>query len=670
MKPKALYWLNNTWASLEVENAEKLNNLNSTDFASHNHKHSNATTSQDGFMSFKDKIKLDGIDNKVTVDGQSVNVNFIENKVIQEGLVYADRYAYTTSTKLAINKPSQQYEIVFNVRLNSPSTSKWLLSESNGEFRIGITSTGQLHLQRRTSSSTGTTKIQIGTDYNIIIRLLGNHVYAFLNGKQECYINYTDKEPSIANLWALGFWDGSVGADATLKDLQIYNRELSYQEFQHNLSVLNNTPAINKINDYVISSNTDHITTRTGHTEEERYTALLSKLGKEFTSKGEDILVENGIEKQRVLGAKIEGQTVKNEIFDYAKGKIDTNIAIDNDYKINQTGAYGKFSASCANLIIGKTYTLFMEIIENNITVDCGAGGYQYFSIKPKVGDIGIFKQAKTIVDNTPLHINYVHNINREKLVYRYWIIEGDHTNTTKYDKFIPQGLNSTKAIISNNGLKYSFYATEEDKAQGKVIELGGIGGVYDTLEIKEDGSGVWTQNTKSMSPTETIALNIVKFQISSSNSCRFALSTVNVAKSLNNASVMCNVKKSLSYADLYKTGSDGVSAHNSSSQINFTGSDINDLDVNGFKSWVTTNNVTIRFQLETPIVTNIPKELMPPILTQATNKFTFGDAVKPSSVEITVPVDKIGELTSKFDNLNSLLVKLQLQLDTHEGQL
>lgn len=60
-------------------------------FAAKNHKHSAATTTQDGFMSANDKVKLDGIAtgaNKTIVDSSlnGTSTNAIQNKAVKTAL--------------------------------------------------------------------------------------------------------------------------------------------------------------------------------------------------------------------------------------------------------------------------------------------------------------------------------------------------------------------------------------------------------------------------------------------------------------------------------------------------------------------------------------------------------------------------------------------------------
>lgn len=67
---QALYWIDGKWQSLEVDNADNLDGKDSLDFSFAGHKHfkteitdlpGNVTTSQDGFMSVADKVKLNNI---------------------------------------------------------------------------------------------------------------------------------------------------------------------------------------------------------------------------------------------------------------------------------------------------------------------------------------------------------------------------------------------------------------------------------------------------------------------------------------------------------------------------------------------------------------------------------------------------------------------------------
>lgn len=306
---------------------------------------------------------------------------------------------------------------------------------------------------------------------------------------------------------------------------------------------------------------TDYITDRTGRTQEYINRIFYKQFCEKFTSNGEDIVINNGLGGYMLSGV-IKGQTVKNVLqpSDYNNKQLYPPCTFVDDYYIDGSKSrFNLFKIQGIKFEVGKEYTLCVEIIENTLKKNTLGNASCIFDFKPKAGQVGVFYEKKTLttLDNLTRIFYFTlapdFDSSVEKLKYRFWVTENGYSDT------FFTGLSSTQAIITNNGEKYSFYASEEDKAQGKVITLNGVGDVADTLEIKEDGSGIYTQN---------------------------------------------------------------VSVYDSIGM------------------------------LKSPITTHIPKELMPPILTQATNKFTFGNGAKPSSVEIAVPVDRMTDLEIKLQRV------------------
>ena len=64
----------------------------------------------------------------------------------------------------------------------------------------------------------------------------------------------------------------------------------------------------------------------------------------------------------------------------------------------------------------------------------------------------------------------------------------------------------------------------------------------------------------------------------------------------------------------------------------------------------LTKNKLTAIYRTKAPTVTHIDKSIMPTILTQQTNILEVGGAVKPSSFKVTLPVDRIAELTARLE--------------------
>ena len=265
------------------------------------------------------------------------------------------------------------------------------------------------------------------------------------------------------------------------------------------------------------------------------------------------------------------------------------------------------------------------------ITVKNGEEGY-VLSAEIK-GNTQLFKRAKGSQDE--------------------WIVipndEGRDTVAFEYK------LDSTQAIISNNGEKYPIYATEEDKANKKVILIGGVGDVYDTLELKEDGSVIYTQNTKNL------VLN---------GSENWKLDNDGI-KNLDTTAIFGNLPGSTDkvrvIGDMYKgdTWNNGWVNDNIVFMHPNGGLFIRDTSIatlEEFKAKLSTTNLIVRGSLGTPIVTHIPKELVPAILTHnQTNILGVGGAVKPSSFKVTVPVDRLAEIEARLQALESTTVDVVL---------
>lgn len=209
---------------------------------------------------------------------------------------------------------------------------------------------------------------------------------------------------------------------------------------------------------------TDHITTRTGHTEEERYTALLSKFGKKFNSNGEDITVENGIENQRLLGAKISGQTVKN----YLKNQYVAEI----DYSKNTSVRY--ISLSKDQDIVFKSGVEYCLVIDVE-SIDFGSATdknlyIQTLKIDDQVNKYSILGTPTVGINKFKFSQQFDYRINGSGIYIQQIQFEAGYkikiksvaiiefSQSTFVNGTLAVGLNSTQATLTNNGEKYSFY--------------------------------------------------------------------------------------------------------------------------------------------------------------------------------------------------------------------
>lgn len=159
---------------------------------------------------------------------------------------------------------------------------------------------------------------------------------------------------------------------------------------------------------------------------------------------------------------------------------------------------------------------------------------------------------------------------------------------------------------------------------------------VYDTLEILEDGSVVYIQNTiEKLFDGED-----GREWLDAGTSTTEYITYYQVQRDAKNGGdalrVICDKATGLAaWKDPVQTGC-SMGTSDQALYLSFKKTDVpTKNDVNAYLS---KNPYTIKYQLATPIVTHIPKELVPTILTQQTNTIEVGGSVKPNSFSITVP--------------------------------
>ena len=404
-----------------------------------------------------------------------------------------------------------------------------------------------------------------------------------------------------------------------------------------------------------LGSDSHHTEMASGRTLEEEYTSLIGRFGKEIDSPdGIAIQVNNGIS-GKVLKMLIRGKTIKNycptvevaNFTDYGTNKIENNVVT-----INANGAFSNaWMPYKGGLESNKAYKCVAIIYENTLSGTCNLFGDSMhevwqgtsFLVKPK--QTGIIVKTLT----TKQDIDSFHQISRgcttntslEGELIKYSIMVLDENSPIPIS-YIPFGLSSTQAIISNNGEGYPIYATEEDKANKRVVLLGGVGGVQDTLEIKDDGGVVYTQNTKEIVLDNNINCTLTN-SYSSENHLFFNISAqdIKIMSDHRVQGIMCDKFKWEEFASFASKDYEFICGNNVNAKvgIKIAKTKLESPTVEGFKKWLQNNPVTVQYQLATPIVTHIPKELVPTILTHnQTNTIEAGDKVKASSFKVTVP--------------------------------
>ena len=497
---------------------------------------------------------------KVMLDGKDTKFDFIENKVVQDGLIYENRVVTNRVNSGIIL--TNNFTISMTLSASSKTDNQYFLgnySDSRGLYLFCNNGVIKLIID---TIALDTIKPEPNEFYNVSIVCIEGECSVFING-----IKYTHTVRYVPNNIRLAFggYNGSSGELGTgkLKNVLIYNLPRAQQEIQNNFSVLNNLPSIKELHTtdstgktsiLKLASDTDHVEDRSGRTQEQINRTFYKRMCKEIPSpSGEPITVKNG-EEGYVLSAEIKGNT---QLFKRAKGSQDEWIVIPND--------------------------------------------------------------------------------------------EGRDTVAFEYK------LDSTQAIISNNGEPYPIYANEEDKANKKVISLGGLGDTKDTLEILEDGSGIWIQDTK-----ELIFDGSESWAEETSGIYRLS-STEYVFGKILNSEGKVRVKSNLYNGDTWSNGwvKDSIVFLHTGGALFVRDTKI--ANVQDFKSKLSTTNLIVRGSLGTPIIIHIPKELVPTVRTHKTNILEAGGAVKPSSFKVTVPVDKLAEIEARLQALESTTVDVVL---------
>ena len=403
----------------------------------------------------------------VTLDSETQqNFNFIKNQVVQDGLV---------GSELIANLPPQTYLFSTIMRLNFPvgQVSTNILKVTNNAR--GIASSG-------TSSSTFSVKyngyitfITLNTQqyyymyvvFNVKTRMSKNIIFD-ANGtiiKVTDWTEYSDVETPTNQV---------IANSSFISKLLTYNRELTPKEIQHNLSVLNNSPSIKELHTtdstgktsiLKLGSDEDHVEMASGRTLREEYMGVLKTMGKEVPSAdGSPIEVNNGIP-ARAINAEIKGQTIKN-VFDFdVVQHTSEKIVVYNTLVMNHNGY------SLKNMTNKPLFVQFYEL--DGVTWK-------------RNGTLASGGVAKVVNDEFIRIVNGLFadgwTINDKELLASTCVIvpTGDIGKVTSY---IPFGLNSTQAIISNNSQQYPIY---EPTIQGKTRILKAPKGTQNWVEISD----------------------------------------------------------------------------------------------------------------------------------------------------------------------------------------
>lgn len=613
--------------------------------------------------------------NKIGYNGvfDDTNFDFIKNRVVQDGLIA--EILDNTPKSMSIKRASH-YTIQFVGKLDTahPAYSAvfgmYSTSGETGYYYADAPNENSMNLRLRLGGNVYN-GIDAHTNYKDLTNTMCNFLLdidvensittLMINGVAKTFNQYESRPlDDTFTLYLLQTLIGGSKFKGEVKGLLVYDRALNQQEIQRNFSVLNNKPSIKELHAtdstgktsiLKLASSEDFVEMSTGRTLREEYMGVLKTMGKEFTADATGkISVDNGVE-ARLIGGEIAGKTVKSLIYDTIKETLNsTNKNIPRWKTVNA-------DKPCF-VILKVSNVIGNPTIQLTISHSTGALAYP----KAQVQSNGYCKIDLSNYPTENLRIDYVGLLSpsESQSVYieEYTVAYKDDIN---FIQSTFNGLSSAQAIISNNGQQYPIYTNEEDRANKKVISLGGVGDVKDTLEILEDGSGVYTQktilhiiNNFNDSQQATVQDGYLRFG--------FLVRDIVDAK---DGVVLCDKLPNGTLANwnnpTFNCICSGVTGVLNRITMVIKESDIGGSSAQNIDDYFSRNPHTFLFKLGTPIITHIPKELVLSILTHKTNIWEVGGVVRASSFKITQPVDRIAEIEARLQALESTTVDVVL---------
>lgn len=406
---------------------------------------------------------LEKLDDKVLLEGKrQQKFDFIESGVAQDGLEY-----HIANTNSKVNTGIAKREGATLIWVGTAYRDSYLFSiyspdePSNGFIVRRVTLTDLVIETYTNGSRKDYTLSYAGGNVSVAVNVTSeSSIQVVANGIVKDIDVRIPNANVLINCATMGY--------GTLKGKMgffgIYNRIINPNEIQHNFSVLNNSLSISQLHTtdstgktsiLKLGSNSTHVEMQTGRTLEEEYTSLLGRFGKEIDSPdGSAVQVDNGLS-GKVLKMSIKGQTVKNY--------VETNTE-----KVIRAGGTTSAKYKFSNIEVGKTYTLSFELFDStdessSIMFSLNNGNTNFSTVKCSNGikTIEITPESQNL--KTELWF-YFQNTNTNTAKIRNVMIV-DSSNKNIVTSYIPFGLSSTEAIISNNGQQYPIY---EPTIQGK----------------------------------------------------------------------------------------------------------------------------------------------------------------------------------------------------------
>lgn len=609
------------------------------------------------------------IKNKVTLNGQASdqqNFNFIENKVVQDGVVSVG--------KIDSFDNSLEHTVMMELEFTDVATKRFYSNYNfNATARSGYAletaSDGTLRFLYFTKGTTTTALItskfifQAGMRYKLVVCKKDNSdtLKIFVNNELVLTIN--------ANMT---FGVCPVTLSTHVKTIVFYNRILHPQEVQHNFTVLNNSPSINALQvadkKLLLSTDSHHVEMVTGRTLEEEYTALLKQHGKEFTSTGGAITVNNAI-RGKVIDVEIKGQTVKNYISNSNVGQ----------YKI-ETGKMYTQLKFIGNIELNKKYTLIANISAYNAGTAPSALALRGWAgttlVRFESSELGVGVIKKTFeVTGVDILINSFNSLyfsaagleaGQSATIESVYLVDEINQNYINTNKILDIGLFSTQIVLNNNGQSYPIY---EPTIQGKTRILKATKGTQNWVEISDsetrdtvtydyklDSLGGDLGSTPSASDyidrarkvkvvnTKEIVFNGSETWVTGTIGDTVSSFYLILNEIKPNSEIICNrfIKQNI-------TGVEGIFVVDNKVYVKILNSKLSLVDVASLKTYLQGNPITTRYQLATPQEIPLTDEELKAY--DAYKKVILCNKVDTLSDSLTLNEDGSGIYTKQINN-------------------
>lgn len=442
-----------------------------------------------------------------------------------------------------------------------------------------------------------------------------------------------------------------------------YENKVKINNQSTSINLIKNKDAIKCIQadkTFYIGTNPKHIVMDSGFNVEESFLELLSAMKSSFALTNRETIIHNGIKNVPLLGATIKGKTI-NCVYK------DSNWTTKAD-KASSVSAVTL--NDCSQLGPGETYLLYVEVEENTrnenykIAFSCEEAVIENTCIiEPNA--TGVFKFIVTTKEDLEGCTEALRGASASEsgtgsIRFKRAIIA--FANEALIDNFPEVGVTSIQASITNNNVRHSFYASDQDKVNKKPIELCSTLNAYDLFIADKSGDGLFIKTNNKIVLDGSQDEKWLIESVNTNGLINFKLNDVPYECG-NSATCICSAYI-IDNTPIASANKEGIFVDGSNLYLRkFASSGINTPLL--LKSDLKLNPITVVYEIKKTVATIIPKILMPSIITQETNAFLIDSIIYPEAqIDIAVncyeqQLEEINAIASDIKALSELAVNL-----------